>query len=94
MKTTGYLVMESCDDYEQALALLVGDKLPPGGVLDWAGAKPVALFSCRYDARRAIDRTEHYRRAYGRTDMPEKKQCRVVPVSAVTDADERRLSPP
>ena len=85
MKATGYLVMESCDDYEQALALLVGDKLPPGGVLGWAGAKPVALFSCRYDARNAIDRTEHYRLAYGRPDMPEKKQCRVVAVAAVTD---------
>ncbi len=86
MKATGYLVMESCEDYEQALGLRTGADLPPGGILDWADRKSDAraMFGSHQEARSAIDRTEHYRLAYGRADLPEKKLCRVVPVAAVT----------
>lgn len=88
MKPTGFLVMESCDDYEQALTLLTHDTLPTGGILDWAdrtGSR--AMFSNRADAKKAIDRTEHYRLAYGRTDLPEKSLCRVVPIVAVPNVE-------
>jgi len=88
MKATGYLVMEFCEDYEQALALRTGGALPPGGILDWTSIGPVAMFTNRADARGAIDRTEHYRLAYGRTDIPEKKLCRVVPIMAVPSTEQ------
>jgi hypothetical protein len=78
--------MEICENYEQALELLTGDALPPGGILDWTSTGPVAMFSSRADARGAIDRTEHYRLAYGSKNMPEKKLCRVVPIAAVPNA--------
>lgn len=86
MKATGYLVMESCEEYEQALGLRTGDGLPKGGILDWADRKndARAMFDSHANARAAIDRTEHYRLAYGRTDLPEKKLCRIVTIAAVT----------
>jgi hypothetical protein len=89
MKATGYLVMESCEEYEQALGLRTGADLPPGGILDWADRKngARAMFGSHKEARSAIQRTEHYRLAYGRTDLPEKKLCRVVPIAAVTPND-------
>lgn len=87
MKPTGFLVMEWCKKYEQPLMLITGDALPPGGILDWGdGNKPRAIFPSREDARKAIDRTEHYRLAFGRPDLPEKKLCKVVPVAAVPSA--------
>lgn len=88
MKTAGYLVMESCEDYEQALAIDRSDGLPEGGVLTWADPKRHirTMFYTRQDARAAIDRTEYYRLAYGREDLPEKKYCRVVPVAAIAAA--------
>lgn len=96
MKATGYLVMESCEDYEQALGLRDGDGLPPGGILDWADSKndARAMFDSRAAARSAIERTEHYRLAYSRTDLPEKKLCRVVPICAVTPNVEASGFPP
>lgn len=87
MKAAGYLVMESCEDHEQALALETGDSLPAGGVLVWAeGSLMRAMFESRQDARTAIDRTEHYRLAYGYRNMLEKRFCRVVPVAAIAAA--------
>jgi hypothetical protein len=86
MKPTGYLVMESCEDYEQALCLNTGDVLPKGGILQWATTRtrsPRAMFASREEAKAAIDRTEHYRLAFGYSDLPEKKLCTVVPVCAV-----------
>lgn len=83
MKAAGYLVLEACEDYEQVLALCTGGDLPAGGVLEWAeGSILRTMFASRQDARSAIDRTEHYRLAYGREDLPEKKFCRVVPVAS------------
>lgn len=82
MKPLGYIVMESCEDYEQALVLRTGAALPPGGILDWSDRKPQearAVFSSRRAARAAIVRTEHYRLAFGRTNLPEQRLCTVVP---------------
>lgn len=82
----GFVVMESCDDYEQTLVLRTGKGMPPGGILDWADRRDKdarAVFAERKTARAAIDRTEHYRLAYGRTDLPERKLCSVVPVQLV-----------
>jgi hypothetical protein len=88
MKPTGYLVMESCEDYEQALCLRSGNGLPDGGILDWDETnRGRAVFYTRQQARAAIDRTEHYRLAFGRTDLPEKKFCGIAPVLAVPASD-------
>lgn len=80
-KPIGYLVMDSCEDYEQALRLCTGMDLPNGGVLGWPEARgPRSIFKSRADAVAAISRTEHYRLAFGRINMPEKKYCKIVPV--------------
>lgn len=77
--------MESCEHYEQVLALVTGNGLPEGGIVTWADARNMrTMFATRAGARAAIDRTEHYRLAFGRTDLPEKKYCSVVPVAALT----------
>jgi len=83
MKPIGFLVMEFCEDYEQALCLVTSQTLPLGGILSWADSKlHRTLFESRDDAKAAITRTDHYRLAYGRNDLPEKKLCKVVPVVA------------
>lgn len=85
MKPTGYIVMEYCEDYEQALVLVEAKGLPPGGILDWPADRlrsGRALFTIRADAVSAITRTEHYRLAYGK-NIPEKKFCIVVPVCTI-----------
>lgn len=80
----GFIVMETAEDYEQGLRLLHGEVLPPGGILDWRGKKDaVAVFPDRGTARAAITRTEHYRLAFGNSQLPEKKFCKVVPVARV-----------
>ena len=84
-KPTGYIVMEFCDDYEQALRLKHDAQTPPLGVLDWG--TPAALFATRADARAAIARTEHFSKAFGVPQngapgsMPAKKDCRITPVA-------------
>lgn len=86
MKPSGYLVVESCEDYEQVLMLSTGKELPDGGILDWANDRmrtARTMFQTRADAVAAINRTEHYRLAFGRKNLPEKKLCSVVPVLAV-----------
>lgn len=82
-KPIGYLVMESCDDYEQALQLLEGETLPRGGILAWAttNKSPRAMFASRSDAMDAINRTEHYRLAFGH-DYPKKCYCSIVPIAS------------
>jgi len=81
-KYIGYLVVEHSDDYEQTLALIQGEHLPPGGVLVWRETA-CAMFTSSDEAKRAIDRTEHYRLAFNSRDHPEKKSCKIVPVRAV-----------
>ena len=82
MKPTGYVVIEYCDDYEQILALNADERFPPGGILEWAtGAK--SMFPDRAAARAAISRTDHYRLAFGRKDLPEKKMCRIERIVSV-----------
>lgn len=88
-KVTGYLVFEWCDDYEQALTLKRDAMTPPGGVLDWPGhrTKPAVLFFTRVEAQAAIDRTEHYCKAFGvpqdgsTGSLPAKKHCYIKPVA-------------
>ena len=85
-EVTGYMVFESCEDYEQGLRLLHGDALPAGGILDWReGRQPAALFPTRQAARDAITRTEHYRLAFGNDRLPERKHCKVVPVTMMQE---------
>lgn len=83
MKPTGYMVMERCEDFEQMLRLCMRPGQPKEGVLNWADKEPRAIFPSRADAQAAINRTEHYRLAFGLKDIPEKKYCRVVPVATV-----------
>lgn len=86
MKPDGYLIMERCEDFEQALILRRDAAYPSGGILDWANDRARearAVFPDRASAKAAIRRTEHYRLAFGRTDLPEQKFCVVVPVVQV-----------
>lgn len=76
--------MERCEDYEQVLTLRRSAEYPSDGILDWADRRDrdaCAVFPNRASARAAITRTEHYRLAFGRTGLPEKKFCVVVPVA-------------
>ena len=84
MKTNGYIVIETCDDYEQVLALDCDPVYPTGGVLKWReNREPCAVFGSRKAARDAITRSEHYRLAFGSRAIPEKRLCKVVPVGQV-----------
>lgn len=88
-KRVGYMVFESCEDYEQGLTLRTGKHLPAEGILDWCDRKPrdpVTLFPTRADANAAIIRTEHYRLAFERGDLPERKLCVVVPLSSAPES--------
>lgn len=71
-----YLVVEHCDDFEQVLAIRKKGEYPKGGILDWG--QPAAIFKTRPEAVSAINRTEHYRLAFGDATMPEKKYCKVI----------------
>lgn len=84
--TAGFAVMEHVEDWEQPLALVTGDGLPEDGVLDWRAskAKPAAVFLSRSDARAAIQRTHHYAAAFSRSNLPEKRNCKVVTVETIT----------
>jgi hypothetical protein len=82
----GFIVMEASADYEQVLALDISKGMPEGGILTWAErgiGRGRVFFPTRKAAREAIKRTEHYRLAFGRTDLPEKQYCRVELISAV-----------
>jgi len=83
MKPTGYIVAECCEDFEQVLRLCMRPGEPKEGVLDWADKEPRAIFPSRAEAQSAINRTEHYRLAFGCVNLPEKKYCRIVPVATV-----------
>lgn len=85
IKTIGYVVIEHADEFEQILALEVGKGLPPGGILVWAPQAKRTIFSSRSGARAAIDRTEHYRLAFGKSYLPERSHCRVEPIGAADD---------
>lgn len=82
----GYVVVESCEDYSQILALDIGPDKPPGGVLTWAAkgiGKGIVFFGTKPEARAAIARTEHYRKAFGLNTPPEKKFCSVQLIARV-----------
>lgn len=82
MKPDFYIVVEYCEEFEQALALRQDKGQPSRGLLDWGA--PVALFPSRIEAKAAIERTEHYRLAFDQETMwPEKKYCKVVPAIKV-----------
>lgn len=81
MKILGYLVIEHCEDYEQPLGLYFGKDVPKEGILTWTDG-PRAVFEVRREARAAITRTDAYARAFGLKDLPEKKFCKVVPLTA------------
>lgn len=78
-RTLGFMVIESCENYEQPLGLETGEGLPEGGVLRWTDG-PRFLFPSRKEARAAITRTEHFRLAFGESGRPERKFCKVVRV--------------
>lgn len=89
MKPIGYLVMESCEEFEQALALRsVEIDGASATVLTWTDARNfAALFMDRMEAKRAIRRTERYRLALvslglDSVNVPTGSFCKVVPVAA------------
>lgn len=78
----GYVVVESCEHYEQFLCLAIEGGLPDGGLLTWRGEGYVYhIFPNRKEARAAIDRTHYYAKAYNIDSMPEKKYCKIHVVS-------------
>jgi hypothetical protein len=82
----GYIVIESCDDYEQILCLQKGFDVPDEGILCWSGEGfQRHIFSSRSSARSAINRTHHYSMAYGLTNKPEKALCKVVPIELAAE---------
>ena len=86
MSLRAYLVMESTDDYEQSLCIEHGAYLPAAGVLCWRGKEAATAFADRATARGAIERTEHYRLAFG-TNHPEKRFCKIVPVDILPEQE-------
>ena len=90
--TLGFIVVETCEDFEQPLRLCTGDDLPKAGLLNWMDEPRhrAFLFRSRAEARSAILRTDHYRLAFG-TEYPKKQDCRIVMVEAqangASDAD-------
>lgn len=82
-KHAGYFVTEQTEDFEQVLGLDCGPHLPVGGILKWTSG-PRALFPSRQSARKAINRTEHYRLAFSE-NCPERKHCRIDPVIIAKD---------
>jgi len=74
-----YLIIDACDEWEQALGLVKNESTPPDGILDWTDGKAVkvALFPSRASARAAVTRTHHYAHAFGRTNLPQKQNCRI-----------------
>lgn len=78
----GYMVIDSCEEYEQILCLEKGDGLPENGVLTWPnGGLDRIIFPDKKSARKALQRTHYYALAFGRTDMPDKAWCKIVGVS-------------
>ena len=87
LSPSGFLVLETCEDFEQVLSLDLSKDKPLGGVLRWADSKHMrCFFPTRKSAREAITRTEHYRKAFGLTTMPEAANCRIELVAAVEHA--------
>ena len=85
----GFVVLESCDDYEQILGLDLRPQFPPGGVLRWADkgvGKGRVFFGTKSAARAAIKRTEHYRLAFGDTTLPTMAYCRIEMIALVEKA--------
>lgn len=76
-----YLVVETCEDWEQPLRLVYAATYPAAGLLDWG--RPAALFPDRATALAAIARTEHYRLAFGSMNFPERRWCQIRPAQVV-----------
>ena len=77
----GFVVIEVADDYEQILCLKTCEGLPPKGILDWHEEGEIRhVFPSHADARKAIQRTHHYSKAYGLEGLPGKSDCRIQPV--------------
>ncbi len=81
-RVAGFIVFESCEEWEQPLRLRFGPGLPVRGILDWHGGEPITVFPDRKTAREAIARTEWYARATEKPDMfPRRAICTVRPIS-------------
>ena len=82
----GFIVIEYCEDWEQVLCLKTSEELPEKGILTWPNEGfDRHIFTSRKDARDAINRTHHYAKAFGYSDMPEKTHCKIEPVKIPED---------
>ena len=78
----GFVVIESCENFEQILCLEQSDNRPLEGILTWPGEGfDRHIFPDRKSARAAIERTHHYAKAFGYSNMPEKQFCKIEPVA-------------
>lgn len=82
----GFIVVETCENYEQVLCLETGENIPDGGILCWSGEGFYRhVFAERKEARAAINRTHHYSQAFGFNNIPEKKFCKIKTVALPHD---------
>lgn len=80
-KNKGYMVIEVCEDWELILCLQKHSHLPEEGLLYWPeSGYPRQIFDTRKLAREAINRTDHYSKAFGLDTYPDKSMCKIVPV--------------
>lgn len=78
----GYIVVDQCEEWEMILCLETGEQLPEDGILCWPGdGFHRHVFSSRKEARAAINRTHHYAKSFGYTNMPEKALCKIEVVA-------------
>lgn len=82
MKIIGYMIIDKAEEWEQPLGIEYSKSYPSEGLLVWTDG-PRAVFPSRKAARKAIDRTDLYRRAFNSTSFPEKKFCKVVPLNPI-----------
>lgn len=88
----GFAVIESAENYEQVLSLVVRPELPPLGILEWSDNRDLrTVFLSRAEARAAIQRTTAYAKAFVKEEqLPQAKYCTIVPVRQVQFVDEQQ----
>lgn len=80
-QTIGYIVVDSCEEWEQPLTLEFGSDKPKEGVLAWRAksSDPAHVFELRAEARQALTRTDHWGAAF-KVQVPKNDNCKIIPL--------------
>ena len=84
-KRIGMIAMDmGPDGLGQLMTLRTGSEHPRGGIIDWCDDnEPAFVFPDRQEAKAAIERTYHYKRAFGLDgDAKAIRQLKLIPVEA------------